>query len=46
MRNNSAAEQLTMVQAVAHGIGVALSGKDHKVKRVTKVLARLAYPEE
>ncbi len=40
-----AAEQVEMMQAVAHGIGVALSGKDTKTKQATRRLVRRAYPE-
>jgi len=40
------AEQLAEVQAVAHGIALALNGKDPKVRAQTRKLIREAYPEE
>ena len=45
MENNSAAERLAESQAVALAIATALNGKDHKVKRFTRLLAKTAYPE-
>lgn len=45
MESNVAAERLAESQATALAIGTALGGKDQKVKRYTRLLAKTAYPE-
>jgi hypothetical protein len=44
--NVQAMEQLSEVQAVAHGAALAVNGKDFKLKAATRKLAALAFPEE
>ncbi len=43
--NTEAAEKLLIAQAVALGEGMAMNGKDSKVKSAVRHLARRAYPE-
>lgn len=39
-----AIEQLVMANALAHGVSIAWQGKDTRVRRLTRKLARRAFP--